>query len=232
MLRWVGAIFFGIGLFGSLVALSIAAPNEAGDLPTIVSIHAMGVILCVALIYIRSVRLKGERLRNRLLAQSLLENLSAGRPANPQKALLRAGEIAFLAAPAALLENQTVGCKTSGASVRVRVAKGVSVGSYAGRSRPVSGAVRTAHGEFVVTTRRVIFAGDTKSFEIRLKRLTNVVHYSDRLVLHHGTTHHRVVFGAEELATVAATVLKLALKGNVTVETVSATENALILEVS
>jgi hypothetical protein len=226
MLRWVGAIFFGMGLFGSLVALSTAAPNEVGSLPTVVSIHAVGFILCVALIYGRSVRLKGQRVKNQILAQRLLENVKAGRPANPQKALLRAGEVAFIAAPAALVENQTVGYETSGASVRVRVAKGVSVGSYGGRSHPVRGMVRTAHGEFVVTTKRVIFAGDAKSFEMKLEGLTNFVHYSDGLTLHHGITHHRVVFDAEALATVAATVLKLVLKGDVTVEGASAKENA------
>ncbi|ABS49433.1 MULTISPECIES: hypothetical protein [Yersinia pseudotuberculosis complex] len=104
--------------------------------------------------------------------------------ANPRKAILRNDEIAYFAEFAKLRENKTVGYSSGGSSVRVRVAKGVSIGSGGGRSRAMKEDIITSEGELVITNRRVIFAGNNKSFETPLTKLTNYESYLDGIKFH------------------------------------------------
>jgi hypothetical protein len=149
------------------------------------------------------------------IGDAIRAELEAGRIpiANPSTALLRPGESALIAVPAYLLENVTVGYKSEGSSVRLRIAKGVSVGSYSGHSHAVKQMRRTSKGEFVVTSSRVIFAGDAKSFEAQINRLTNVEIYSDAVALHQGATTHLVGFDARQLAAMSGTIVKSVAEG-------------------
>jgi hypothetical protein len=181
----------------------------------------VGVFLIIAVVSgirqgnLASKALQLRRDQARAFGQAILNGLSMQclPIAEPRHALMRPGEEALAIGPAHLLETKTIGYKRSGTSVNYRLTKGVSVGSYSGHSSAVKTLMRTSNGEFVVTTQRVIFAGDAKSFEIQLKRLTNIEPYTDGLGLHHGTTTHIVKFDAAELADAMGRVLKLVAEG-------------------
>lgn len=205
------------------VFLLIAVVFGTDSFPMVVPVIVVALLVVVA--YGRQVQRKEASARLQKLTQyarDTVDGLKAGRPilVEPRKAILHPGELAFLAMPATLMEQKTLGYASSGSSVRVRVMKGVSVGSYGGHSHAVKGIVRTAQGELVVTNKRVIFAGDLKSFEFPLTKLTNIEGYSDGLSLHHGSTTHLLAFQAPELTSAAAIVLKLTSSGQLTVDTV------------
>jgi hypothetical protein len=61
----------------------------------------------------------------------------------------------------------------------VHVAKGVTLRTSGTRAMPVKGMVEVAKGELVITDKRVIFAGDRKSFAIANGDLLNTTNYSD-----------------------------------------------------
>ncbi|WP_127958839.1 hypothetical protein [Serratia microhaemolytica] len=101
-----------------------------------------------------------------------------------RKAIIRDGEIAHFSESAKLVENITTGYTSGGASVRVRVVKGVSIGTGRGRSRAIKENAIVARGELVITDMRVIFAGDKKSFEAPLTKLTSFESFADGVIFH------------------------------------------------
>ena len=79
------------------------------------------------------------------------------------------GEVAHYYAPATKIvtKNKAVGRTGSGAGVRVRVAKGVSVSTGGGSSRTVYGEVtETYSGAIVLTNRRIVFIHNQAGFRM------------------------------------------------------------------
>ncbi|MER3384875.1 hypothetical protein [Pectobacterium aroidearum] len=118
----------------------------------------------------------------------------------PRKAIVRKDEISHFAGTASLSEKQTTGYSHGGASVRFRVAKGVSIGTSGGRSRAIKENLIVANGEFVITNKRIIFAGDRKSFESTLYKLTSFETYADGIVFHIDTKSYTLFLDEPELA--------------------------------
>ncbi|GAC1379854.1 MAG: hypothetical protein NVSMB40_19520 [Aquirhabdus sp.] len=102
-----------------------------------------------------------------LLAQPLTE-------IRPAKALVKPGEKAYAAVMASLQEVKTVGYSAGTSGISVRVAKGVTLRTGGARGRAVKGMVSVATGELVITDKRLIFAGDSKSFAIPLEDLLSI----------------------------------------------------------
>lgn len=80
------------------------------------------------------------------------------------------------------------------------MAKGVSIGTGGGRSRAIKENLIVANGEFVITNKRIIFAGDRKSFESTLYKLTSFETYADGIVFHIDTKSYTLFLDEPELA--------------------------------
>jgi hypothetical protein len=117
-------------------------------------------------------RAKEEQEMQQLLAAPLAE-------IKPSHALIKAGEKAYGAVMARLQETKTVGYSAGTTGVSVRVAKGVTLRTSGTRGKAIKGMVSVASGELVVTDKRVVFAGDKKSFAIPLGDLLNTTNYKD-----------------------------------------------------
>lgn len=105
---------------------------------------------------------------------------------SPKKALLRKDEIAHLCIPAAQLENVTVGRKYQGGSAGIQITKGVRIGAVRGKSVAVKELQEVSHGELAITSTRVIFAGDRKSFDVPFAKLTHIEPFEDGIGFHYG----------------------------------------------
>jgi len=106
---------------------------------------------------------------------------------HPRQALLKQGEKAYGAIEATLQEEKTIGYSAGTQGVSLRVAKGLTVRSSGTRAMPVKGMVEVAKGELVITDKRVIFAGDRKSFVLANADLINTTNYSDGFGFTDGT---------------------------------------------
>ena len=88
---------------------------------------------------------------------------------------LQFGEKAYFVVDAQLLEERVVGRQYQGGShgVSFRIMKGVSyrVGASRGRSVPVRGVVPVSTGCFCITSQRLIFAGNVKSFAVDRRKI-------------------------------------------------------------
>ena len=102
----------------------------------------------------------------------------------PRQAILKSGEKAYGSVAARLQEVQTVGYSAGTSGVSMRVAKGLTVRTGGVRAHAVKGAVIVASGELVITDKRVLFAGDKKSFDISRDNILNVTHYNDGFAFH------------------------------------------------
>lgn len=103
----------------------------------------------------------------------------------PRGLALLKGERCHWSEPASLLEERVVGRRYEGGShgVSIRIATGVSyrVGAHRGRLLTDTAIVPVSTGELVVTSQRLVFQGDRKSFTVKLDKLLNVELYSDGL---------------------------------------------------
>lgn len=133
---------------------------------------------------------------DRAVADKALALIASGQKpvANVRSLRLQPDETAHLSAGGVLMELQTTGYEAGTNSVRVQLAKGVSVGKSGSRGKAVKGWVAVSNGEFVITDSRVVFAGELKSFDVPLAKLTNV-HFLDNdggVVLHVGSKSYNV----------------------------------------
>jgi hypothetical protein len=145
---------------------------------------AVGTVVCWSvaaliafLVYLATKRAVASAERHRIEMDALY-----ARPLTPvsvRKAMLKPGEVAYGVAMGDYYQSQTVGYKGGTQGMSVRVAKGVTLRTSATRGQPVKGLVKVASGELVVTSQRVIFAGDQKSFAIALDSLINSENYTD-----------------------------------------------------
>jgi hypothetical protein len=116
--------------------------------------------------------------------------------------ILQKAELAYWSEPASILEERVVRRRYEGGSqgVSFRIAKGVSyrVGAHRGHIVSDTAVIPVSSGELIVTNKRVIFRGDTKSFNIRLDKLLELNFYSDGVRLTDEKGKPRVVKFAEE----------------------------------
>lgn len=133
---------------------------------------ALGYFLVVSARGIKIRKAKEEQELQQLLAAPLTE-------IRPSQALVKADEKAYGAVMASLQETKTVGYSAGTTGMSVRVAKGLTLRSSGTRGKAIKGMVAVASGELVITDKRVIFAGDRKSFAIPLADLLNTTNYND-----------------------------------------------------
>lgn len=112
--------------------------------------------------------------------------------------LLEEGEVAHYYAPAT--KNKAVGRTGSGAGVRVRVAKGVSVSTGGGSSRTVYGEVtETYSGAIVLTNRRIVFIHNQAGFECKISALTAVTPVDGSVVVQAGSKTYQFSVARQDL---------------------------------
>jgi hypothetical protein len=133
---------------------------------------ALGYFLVISARGIKIRKAKEEEEFQQLLAAPLTE-------IRPAKALLKADEKAYGSVMASLQETKTVGYSAGSTGMSVRVAKGVTLRTSGTRGKAIKGMVSVSSGELVITDKRVIFAGDKKSFAIPLGDLINTTNYND-----------------------------------------------------
>lgn len=126
-------------------------------------------------------RLREDEIRRRVAD---IRNGSAGH-VETDVVRLKDGESAIFAAEAILLEKQLKGFEGSRTSVNVRLTKSISVGQSAYRGKQQKELAPVTAGELVVTNRRVVFAGELKSFDIAREKLTNHHNLGDGILLLH-----------------------------------------------
>jgi len=103
--------------------------------------------------------------------------------------MLQANEklLFFSSATRLITKNKAVGRTASGGGVRVRVAKGVSVGSGSGSSRTIYNDVTTRYpGQFAITTERMIFISGREGFETKLNKISSLVTHTDGITVQIG----------------------------------------------
>lgn len=116
--------------------------------------------------------------------------------------LLEEGEVAHYYAPAMKIvtKNKAVGRTGSGAGVRVRVAKGVSVSTGGGSSRTVYGEVaETYSGAIVLTNRRIVFIHNQAGFECKISALTAVTPVDGSVVVQAGSKTYQFSVARQDL---------------------------------
>jgi peptidoglycan hydrolase-like protein with peptidoglycan-binding domain len=100
---------------------------------------------------------------------------------------LQFGEKAYLAVGAQLLEERVVGRRYQGGSrgVSIRIMKGVSyrVGASSGTSVSVRGVVPVSVGNFCITSHRLVFSGNAKSFAFDRKKILSTKVHSDGITI-------------------------------------------------
>jgi len=115
----------------------------------------------------------------------LLTEIQKGNPpyTSVPNVILQKSEAAYWSEPASILEQRVVRRRYEGGShgVSIRIAKGLSyrVGAHRGQVVTDKEVQAVSSGELIITTKRVIFRGNTKSFNLRLNKLLELKFYSD-----------------------------------------------------
>jgi len=195
VLSWVGVV-----LFGSATAITFVAKIDgkyAGSTITwLIQEGIEGTLFAVSLwgVFTLWRRNKKKKEETEEIFHTVIAQIESGKlpEATPQSLIMHPEEKAYAVTPAQLLENKTLGYSGGGASMRVRVTKGVSVSVGGGRGHADRAIVPIANGELVVTNQRIAFAGDLKSFDIPFRKLTNIEPYTDGFAFHEGSRSHIV----------------------------------------
>ena len=128
------------------------------------------------------------------LAKLYSDTLAGELPSiRPSSAILKAGETAYVEASAMLMEAKSAGVVGGSRGVSVHVAKGLTLRAGAFKGHKVEHIVVAARGHFVITSQRLIFAGDRKSFAVSFDKLINVTRYSDGFTFNDGSKSHNVL---------------------------------------
>jgi len=111
--------------------------------------------------------------------------------------VLQRSETAHWCEPATLLEERVVRRRYEGGTsgVSIRIMKGVSyrVGGYRGHSVAETGIVPVSTGDLVITSKRIVFNGDRKSFALKFDKLLGVEPYVDGIRLSAATGKPRLI---------------------------------------
>jgi hypothetical protein len=115
--------------------------------------------------------------------------------------VLQKAERVYWSEQGSLLEERVVRRGYEGGShgISFRIAKGVSyrVGAHRGHLVTDKAVLPVSSGDLIVTSKRVIFRGDTKSFNFKLDKLLDVQFYSDGVRLMDDKGKPRLVQFAE-----------------------------------
>lgn len=135
--------------------------------------------------------------------------------------LTQKGESPYWREAAVILEERVVSRQYVGGSqgVSVRIMKGVSyrVGAQRGHLESRTGVVPISSGEFVVTSKRIIFVGSGKGFNIRLDKVLNLELHSDGVTVTDGSSKpHLVKFSEASNTDVVGAILSYAVNHFVT----------------
>ena len=180
LLSWAFTVFI------ALIPINWIRLWATGDVPTEATLtqFLVGTTVCwgiaAGLGYFLVVSARGTKLRKAKEEQAMQQLLvSPLTEIRPSQALIKSGEKAYGSIAADLQEVQTVGFSAGTSGISVRVAKGVTLRTSGTRGKAVKGMVSVASGELVITDKRVVFAGDRKSFSIQLEDLLNTTNYTD-----------------------------------------------------
>lgn len=135
-----------------------------------------------------------------------------------QNIILQKGETAYWIESGSILEERVVDRRYEGGShgFSFRIAKGMyyRVGSYRGHLVADRAVVPVSAGDLVLTNKRVIFRGDTKSFNIRLDKLLEIHFYGDGIRLTDGSGKPRIVkFNSSGNIDIVGAILSRAING-------------------
>lgn len=101
-------------------------------------------------------------------------------------------------------KNSVIGRANRYGGGTVRIAKGFSVHSGNGTSRPIYGTVSTGYkGEIVVTNERVVFLSEQKGFEILHKNITAVTRYTSGVSFQSRNTTYMLLLPRPDLFMIA-----------------------------
>ena len=101
-------------------------------------------------------------------------------------------------------KNRVVGRTSNYGGGSVRIAKGLSVHTGGGTSRPIYGDVSTQYpGELVITNERVIFICNQKAFEIAHNNITAATIYQDGFSFQSKSTSYVLLIPRPDLAVIA-----------------------------
>ncbi len=134
----------------------------------------------------------------------LLTEIQNGNPPSISvpNVVLQKSERAYWSEPASILEERVVSRRYEGGSqgVSFRIAKGLSyrVGAHRGRIVTDTAIVPVSSGELIITSKRIIFRGNAKSFTLRLDKLLELNFFSDGVRLTDEKGKPRVVKFADE----------------------------------
>jgi hypothetical protein len=126
-----------------------------------------------------------ETSKRELARLRLLTEIQNGNPptVSVPNIILQKSEIVYISEAGDILEERVVRRRYEEGSqgVSFRIAKGVTyrVGAQRGHIVTDKAAIPISSGELVITNKRVIFRGDTKSFSLRLDKLLELNFYSD-----------------------------------------------------
>lgn len=99
--------------------------------------------------------------------------------------VMQKDEKAYWIEPAILAEEKVLRRRFEGGShgVSFRIMKGVSyrIGGFRGHSVSETGVVAVSNGDLILTSKRIIFRGDKKSFAVKLDKLLDTQLFTDGL---------------------------------------------------
>jgi hypothetical protein len=123
---------------------------------------------------------------NRKRAMFALENGEFPALENPGM-ILKPGEFAYWSEPGAMAEVKVVRRSYQGGSrgVSIRVMKGVSfrVGAHRGQSVNETDLVHVSEGNLIITNKRFYFAGNRKTFSVKISDLDRIEFADDGIVI-------------------------------------------------
>lgn len=137
---------------------------------------------------------KSELLRLRLIDEINHGNLPIQTVSN---VVIQRGEVVHWEEQGNILEERVVSKHYVGGSngVSFRIAKGVSyrIGASRGHIVTDKAIVPISTGRLIFTNKRILFAGDRKSFALSLNKILNIDFFSDGLQLHATTGKPRII---------------------------------------
>lgn len=126
---------------------------------------------------------KKELARLRLLNEIQQGNMPTMPPIT--NLVMQKGEKVYWSEPSILVEEKVIRRTYQGGSqgMNFRVMKGVSyrVGGHRGHIASETGAVAVSDGELIITSNRIIFRGDKKSFAVKLDKILDIQLFTNGL---------------------------------------------------
>jgi len=177
----------------ALEFLGLGAIHMAGGLATLLT---LGLMVGVPVAVWRAVKSKPKmsNVAGAELATLYSDTLAGELPSiRPASAILKSGETAYVEASSMLMESKSAGVVGGSRGVSVHVAKGLTLRAGAFRGHRVNHIVVAARGHLLITSQRVIFAGDRKSFAVPLDKLINITRYSNGFTFNDGSKSHNMM---------------------------------------